>query len=374
MFKSVKNKLYKGERQSLAALIFGLFATLFCGGNQLYAQNQLQDHQQLYQLASDFIEHTTGQQASIKPLNANNRIPACLTTITTDFPFNNRKTVRLQCDKTTSQKKPNWRLHLQVNLTANLEAWQAMSDIKAGQLISASDFQLATYNGHDFGQFVNADQSPIGRYSKHHLKSGHWLKKEDLSESIQIWQSTRLIPAETVITQSMLTNKRVNRRQTSANAMTNLNNIIGKVSKRNLAAGHTITSNDITGRTQVLVATKNLPPNRSIVASDLDLKWHLDSKLRQPGFTDKHLIIGKIPRSYIASGRVITENLLRTPYTVAKGNVIQLVYKTANLSISSDAKALANGNLGDIIKVEVLGSSKVKQGKVVAKGVVELVE
>lgn len=374
MFKSVKNRLFKGKRQSLAALIFGLFSALLTGGNQLYAEGQLQDHQQLYQLASDFIERTTGQQASIKPLNTNNRIPACLTTIKTDFPFNNRKTVRLQCDKTASQQKPNWRLHLQVNLTANLEVWQAIVDIKAGQLISASDFQMATYNGHDFGQFVDADQSPVGRYSKHNLKAGHWLQKEDLSESIQIWQSTALIPAETLITQSMLTRKRVNRRQTSANAITQLSNIIGKVSKRNLAAGHTITSNDITGRTQVLVATKNLPPNRPIVATDLALEWHLDSKLRLPGFTEKHLIVGKIPRSYIASGRVITENLLRTPYTVAKGNVIQLVYKTANLSIRSDAKALANGNLGDIIKVEVLGSNKVKQGKVVAKGVVELVE
>lgn len=375
MFLSVKKWLFRGERQRLAAQFFGLVAAWLMVIHPALADQQTwQDHQQLYQLTSDFIQRTTGQQASIKPLHTNNRIPACLTNIKVDFPFSNRKTVRLQCAQTSSSKQPSWRLHLQVNLTASMRVWQATKAIKAGELISANAFTLHTYQGHDFGQFVNADAPPVGRYSKYALATGHKLKKEDLSDSIQIWQSNRLITAETLITANMLQSKQVNRRKTSANAVTNKTQIIGKISKRNLAAGHTITSNDLTGRQQVLVATRNLPPKRPIVATDLNLEWRLDTQLRKPGYTDKQLIVGKIPRSYIAGGRVITENLLRTPFMVSKGSTVKLIYKTANLSISSEAKALANGNAGDIIKVEVLGSKIEKQGKVIAKGQLELVE
>lgn len=375
MFVSIEKWLFKGKRQSLAARFFGFIAvSLLVIQPTLADQQTWQDHQQLYQLASDFIQRTTGQQASIKPLQANNRIPACLRDIKVDFPFSNRKTVRLQCEQTNSTQKPTWRLHLQVNLTASIQVWQANKTIKAGELIGANAFSLQYYQGHDFGQFVHADESPIGRYSKHALNTGHRLKKDDLSDSVLVWQSNRLIVAETLISADMLDSKQVNRRKTSANAITNKAQIIGKISKRNLAAGHTITSNDLTGRQQVLVAVQNLPPKRPIVATDLQLEWRLDTQLRQPGFTDKGLVVGKVPRSYIAAGRVITEKLLRIPFMVSKGKTVKLIYKTANLSISSEAKAMANGNLGDIIKVEVLGSKKEKQGKVVAKGVVELVE
>lgn len=374
MFKCIKNRLFTGKRQSLAALVFGLIAALLLPPATALAGSQWQDHKQLYTIASDYIQRTTGKQASIKPLNVNNRIPHCIGEISADFPFNNQKTLRLRCDQTNANNKPTWSIHLKVNLATQLQVWRANQSLAAGQLISATDFSLQTYQGHDFGQFVKADLPPVGRYTNSAIKTGSWLKNDHLSSAIQVWTTRKAIPAETTITEVMISSNKVNRRQTSANAVTNKNLIIGKTARRNLAAGHTVTSNDLTGKQQVLIAAQNLPPNRPIVATDLKLVWMLDTKIRQPGYQDKNLIMGKVPRSYIASGRMISENLLRTPHLIAKGATVKLIFKTANLSISSEAKALADGNLGDIIEVEVLGSKKLKQGKVIAKGVVELVE
>ena len=149
---------------------------------------------------------------------------------------------------------------------------------------------------------------------------------------------------------------------------------MGKVSRYNLAANRAITKQDITGRQQVWVAMHNLPTDRAIVADDLHLEWRLDHQLRQPGFRDINKILGKVPKSYISKGRVITDNLLRLPYLVTKGAVVRLTITTSSLSISSDAKALSNGNKGDRVKVEVLGSGKLREGLVIAKGVLELVE
>ena len=368
-----KQGLNKGKRQRLAAHLFGVIATLLVSV-ATHASEQLQDHDSIYQAVSQFIKQSTGKSGLIKPINPNQRVIRCQKALQVDFPFNNQKTVRVVCEQTTSSKKPTWKLHLQVDVSQSLQVWRTNKALKRGQLIQATDVNLALYQGHDLGQLLHKNLSPVGRYTKHPLQKQQWLKKTDLSANIQVWQSTQLIKAGTVINKSLVRPVTVNKRQTSANAVTNLQDIIGKVSRYNLAADRAITKQDVVGRQKVWVALYNLPTDRAIVADDLNLEWRLDHQLRQPGFGDISKIVGKVPKSYISKNRVITANLIRTPYLVNKGSVVRLTIITSSLTISSDAKALNNGNKGDRVKVEVLGSGKLREGIVIAKGVLKLIE
>ena len=369
-----KQGIKTSKRQRLAALFFSLIAALLLTTPAARAGEQLQDHDSIYQAVSKFIKQSTGKTGLIKPINANQRVIKCQQDLQVDFPFNNQKTIRVVCEKTTSKRKPSWKLHLQVDVSQSLQVWRTNKALKNGQLIQTSDVSLELYQGHDLGQLLSKDLSPVGRYTKHPLQKSQWLKKSDLSTNIQVWQSKQLIKAGTVINKSLLQPVTVNKRQTSANAVTDLQDIIGKVSRYNLAADRAITHQDVVGRQKIWVAMHNLPTNRAIVADDLNLEWRLDHQLRQPGFSDINKILGKVPKSYISKGRVITANLLRIPYLVTEGAVVRLTITTSSLSISSDAKALGNGNKGDRVQVEVLGSGKLREGIVIAKGVLELVE
>ena len=371
-----KIRLNKAQRQWLAAPVIATFATLMLviNSGNILANEALQDHQRIYELVSGFIKQETGQLVQIKPLNSNQRIAKCLVPIKVDLPFNNNKTVRVQCDRTNSTKTPKWKFHLQVEITKTVKTWRTNKALKAGQLITATDVSLANYKGHSFGQLLSDKISPIGRYTKHPIKKQHWLTHSDLSKNIRVWQTKDLIKAGTLVSAEMLSPITVNKRQASANVITDLADITGKITRYNLAAGRAITKQDVTGRQQVWVAIANLKAGRAIVADDLHLEWRLDHQLRQPGFSQLTKIVGKVPKSYISKGRVITANLIRTPYLVRKGSTVSLTITTANLSISSDAKALSNGNKGDKVKVEVIGSGKLREGIVIAKGVLELIE
>ena len=371
-----KYRLSRVQRQWLAASLFGLLAASFLlmtSGN-VSANQTLQDHQRLYALVSEFIKQETGQTAHIKPLNSQQRISKCLVPIEVDFPFNNHKTVQIQCARSSSSKTPKWKFHLQVAISQTLQTWRTNKALKTGHLITAADVTLASYKGHSFGQLLTDNTSPIGRFTKHPVKKQGWLRASDLSKNVQVWQTKDLIKAGTLLSGDMLIPATVNQRQASANVITDLAQIVGKVSRYNLAAGRAITQQDVSGRQQVWLAQHNLPTGRTIVANDVYLDWRLDYQLRQPGFSDISKIVGQVSKSYIAKGRIITAHLLRTPYLVHKGSVVRLTITTTNLTISTDAKALSNGNKGDRVKVEVLGSGKSREGVVIAKGVLKLLE
>lgn len=371
-----KYGLNKGQRQGLAAPIISAFAALLLliSNSNVRANEVLQDHKRIYELASAYIKQETGQVAQLKALNSKQRISKCLVPISIDFPFNNHKTVRVQCHQTSSTKTPQWKFHLQVAISQTLNTWQTKTALKAGQLISAADVSLANYQGHSYGQLLTDQTSPIGRYTQHAIKKQHWLRQSDLSNNIRIWRTQDFIKVGTLLSRDMLVPVTVNQRQTSANVITNVAQIVGKVSRYNLAAGRAITQQDVSGRQQVWLALKNLPTGRTIVADDLYLDWRLDYQLRQPGFSDISKIVGQVPKSYITKGRIITANLLRTPYLVHKGSTVRLTITRANLTISTEVKALSNGNKGDRVKVEVIDSGKLREGIVIAKGVLKLLE
>ena len=371
-----KYGLNKVQRQGLAAPIIGAFAALLLliSSSNVRANEVLQDHKRIYELASAYIKQETGQVAQLKPLNSKQRISKCLVPISIDFPFNNQKTVRVQCHQTSSTKTPQWKFHLQVAISQTLNTWQTKTALKAGQLISAADVSLVNYQGHSFGQLLTDKTSPIGRYTKHAIKKQHWLRQSDLSKNIRIWRTKDPIKVGTLLSREMLVPVTVNQRQTSANVITNVAQIVGKVSRYNLAAGRAITQQDVSGRQQVWLALKNLPTGLAIVADDLYLDWRLDYQLRQPGYSDISKIVGQVPKSYITKGRIITANLLRTPYLVDKGSTVRLTITRANLTISTEVKALSNGNKGDRVKVEVIDSGKLREGIVIAKGVLKLLE
>jgi len=85
--------------------------------------------------------------------------------------------------------------------------------------------------------------------------------------------------------------------------------------------------------------------------------------------------LGKISPNLIASkiiskNSVINESNTKIAPAVLRGERVSVLIKSKNITISSSAKALRDGNIGDIIPIEM--NRKIFNAKVTDKGVVTL--
>jgi flagella basal body P-ring formation protein FlgA len=119
----------------------------------------------------------------------------------------------------------------------------------------------------------------------------------------------------------------------------------------------------------LLVSARQLPMGHTLQEQDLaSLTTEIS---HMTGFTDPRQAVGKVLRYSIASGQVLREDMLRLPFSVTQGQIVQLVAQGSGFSINSAGAALNNASAGQTVQVRV-GSSRVVGGVARAGGVVEI--
>lgn len=117
------------------------------------------------------------------------------------------------------------------------------------------------------------------------------------------------------------------------------------VSARQLSLGHTLQEGDIARQTT--------------------------ETTQATGFTDPGQVVGKVLRYGIAAGQMLREDMLRLPYSVTQGQVVQLTVRGKGFSIRSEGVALNNASEGQAVQVRV-AAGRVIGGIARAGGVVEI--
>jgi flagella basal body P-ring formation protein FlgA len=119
----------------------------------------------------------------------------------------------------------------------------------------------------------------------------------------------------------------------------------------------------------LLVSARQLPLGH--VLQESDLARQTTETTRLTGFTDPRQIVGKVLRYGIAAGQVLREDMLRLPYSVTQGQVVQLTVRGKGFSIRSEGVALNNASEGQAVQVRV-AAGRVVGGVARAGGVVEI--
>lgn len=119
----------------------------------------------------------------------------------------------------------------------------------------------------------------------------------------------------------------------------------------------------------LLVSARQLPLGHTLQEQDLAAQTTETSKAT--GFTDPKQVIGKVLRYGITAGQVLREDMLRQPYSVTQGQVVQLAAQGSGFSIRSEGVALNNAGEGQTVQVRV-GSGRVISGIARAAGLVEI--
>lgn len=119
----------------------------------------------------------------------------------------------------------------------------------------------------------------------------------------------------------------------------------------------------------VPVLTHAMAPGATIAAADVRTLTVRRDRLATDSATDPAQLIGKTPRRPLAAGTPVRLDDLAAPLLVHRGALVTLVLETPNLRLTSQGKALDDGTLGALVRVQNTASNRVIDATVLAEGV-----
>lgn len=123
---------------------------------------------------------------------------------------------------------------------------------------------------------------------------------------------------------------------------------------------------------ELLVAARPLPRGSRLAAGDLKRAVRPESRLSTGYIVQQSDIVGKILSRTVSAGSVITHNHLDNPRAVKRGERVSIVAEMDGLSISMEGTALADGAVGEVIRVKNRSSQRQIDAEVVSGGVVRV--
>ncbi|MBN2023103.1 MAG: flagellar basal body P-ring formation protein FlgA [Pirellulales bacterium] len=104
----------------------------------------------------------------------------------------------------------------------------------------------------------------------------------------------------------------------------------------------------------VVTAVRALPRGAMLGAADLQLQ-RTDAPLAVEGtFHAIEEVVGKEAVRAIAAGQPITEDAVRSPLLVRRGEIVSVTAQSTSIRLTTNARAREDGSLGDVIRVEAL--------------------
>lgn len=119
----------------------------------------------------------------------------------------------------------------------------------------------------------------------------------------------------------------------------------------------------------LLVSAHQLAPGH--VLSDTDLIPQSIETGQSSGYTDLAQIRGKVLRYGIGAGQILREDMLRDPYSVTQGQVVQVLVNGKGFSMRNEGVAMNNAAAGQTVQVRI-GKTRVLSAIAAADGSVRL--
>jgi flagellar basal body P-ring formation protein FlgA len=87
---------------------------------------------------------------------------------------------------------------------------------------------------------------------------------------------------------------------------------------------------------------------------------------------NRQTLVGKVAKRTLLPGQPIPVGGVRDPYAVVQGKATLVVFEAGGLTISTNATALQNGNIGEVVSLRNVDSGTIIKGTVAPDGSVRL--
>jgi flagella basal body P-ring formation protein FlgA len=122
----------------------------------------------------------------------------------------------------------------------------------------------------------------------------------------------------------------------------------------------------------VAVSTGRIQRHQILGADDIRLELREVTNLADAYFSDPLELIGKRTKRLTSVGRILMASDVEPDPLIKRGSGVMVCVAIGAVTVSSKAKALEDGSLGDVIKVQDLGTRKRLMGVVAGKRLVLL--
>ncbi|MCK4742521.1 MAG: flagellar basal body P-ring formation protein FlgA [Sulfuriflexus sp.] len=128
----------------------------------------------------------------------------------------------------------------------------------------------------------------------------------------------------------------------------------------------------ITQFAEVIVTTETVSRGEFLKASQLKLERRSLNFLHNGYLKSMKQAIGQKLKTTLAKGLVVSPSQLKRPYDVKKGQNVNILAKSDQISVRIKGKALSNARIGDRIRVKNTSTNKIIEGTVTYDGFVEI--
>ena len=122
----------------------------------------------------------------------------------------------------------------------------------------------------------------------------------------------------------------------------------------------------------ILVAKRQLQKHTILTESDIKLVKHDLASLSYGYFEDIKNATGMKIKRRVLAGAVLTPAMLKKPQIITRGQQITILAQSGRMEVRMSGKALANGAVGDRIKVMNIKSRQKLEGIVTSSGEVKV--
>lgn len=124
---------------------------------------------------------------------------------------------------------------------------------------------------------------------------------------------------------------------------------------------------------ELLVASRNLVRGDIVSRADVVSEIVNTSQLRQGQISETDSVIGQEVKRPISKGEPFRNASLDSPMVIKRGDPVIIELQSGSISVNSNGTAMANGRIGERIRIRNSQSDRIVSGQVVAAGRVLMV-
>jgi flagella basal body P-ring formation protein FlgA len=122
----------------------------------------------------------------------------------------------------------------------------------------------------------------------------------------------------------------------------------------------------------VVILTRPVPRGTALSAQDIDVESREVGSLGSGYFEDPAAVLGKVLTRPGSPGQVLVPTQLTGALAVKRGQQVTLLANSGGILVRMEGTAMADGSIGDRLKVKNNSSARVVEGTVLADGSVEI--
>lgn len=118
---------------------------------------------------------------------------------------------------------------------------------------------------------------------------------------------------------------------------------------------------------QVVILKQAATRNTMLTEADISLEKMNINRLSSGYFSEVSQVKGKILTQSLSKGAVLTNNHIKLPMAINRGQLVTLIAKNAVVEVRAEGKAMSKGAIGERIKVKNMKTQRIVEGVIIDK-------